>query len=572
MGFGLVDHIILHGSIAVSLGIGIYFGFWKKSRTANEYLLGNQKMNVIPVAMSIIASCVSGVTFLGNSADVYAYGANMLWSGISCILANVIGGFLFVPVLIRCRAANVFEYFELRFDKKVKIVASCAYTLYALLYSAILAYVPAIALAQATDIHPQIVTSIVCTLCVFYTTVGGFRAVIWTDVFQLIGITICVVFILVLGIKSIGSIGGIIEMAVDGQRLDFNYSLDPTIRDGFWQAVLGGMVLWMFVAAFHPGTVQRYLSVSEFKNVVRVMALQCFGMVAVNAFCAFIGVILYARYMNCDPVMAGDVRRYDQILPFFIMEIGKKVPGLSGIFIAGIFSATLSTLSSSFNTLSATIYGDLIAPCISREALKGKECWILRLIVVITGGLCTCLTFLVEYMGGILPFVTAVVGLVYGVLTGLFILGLTFRRANAKGAFYGSVTSFIVIGTIAAIGQWYSIQGAGVDFRKPMSVADCPVPVNITIVPTAHAEYTPFKPFVLFRISFWYNSVMCTLMVIIVGMLVSCLTKTESVDPTLLSHIGRKGVSKGKLPTIETYAVGVKDESGHTYNFQRNVC
>ena len=69
---------------------------------------------------------------------------------------------------------------------------------------------------------------------------------------------------------------------------------------------------------------------------------------------------MYAKYETCDPVAAGIVKKVDQILPYFVMDVGGKIPGLPGLFIAGIFSAALSTMSSNLNTLSGTIYEDFL--------------------------------------------------------------------------------------------------------------------------------------------------------------------------------------------------------------------
>ncbi|XP_031348300.1 sodium-coupled monocarboxylate transporter 1-like [Photinus pyralis] len=408
MTLGLIDHIIFHGSIAVSLCIGVYFGFWNKSQTADEYLLGNREMKILPVALSLVASLCSGVTLLGHSADVYLY---------------------------------------------------------------------------ATGINPQAISSILCTVCVLYSTIGGFKGVVWTDVFQFFGIIASVTLVVVLGIISEDGTKTIMERAIRGHRLDFKYdlnklqlshfhsfSIDPSIRDGFWQMIIGSTTTLIYMVNIQPGIVQRYLSVATLTNVKKVMAFQFCGVSTIAILCSFIGIIMYARYSSCDPITTGDVRRSDQLLPHFVMEIGHNIPGLQGIFISGIFSAALSTLSSTFNTLAATVYGDLISSLFSKETLRDKEGWILKLIVVISGSVCTALTFFVEHMGGVLPFVNAILGSVNGILVGVFSLGILFPSANSTGAMFGAVSSFFAIGIVAVINHWYVLQGANEIFAKPISV------------------------------------------------------------------------------------------------------
>ncbi|KAB0796174.1 hypothetical protein PPYR_10235, partial [Photinus pyralis] len=221
MAFGLIDHVILYCSIFLSLGIGMYFGFCKKSHSTEDYLLGDRKMKVVPVAVSVVVSYISGVTLLGHSADVYLYGTNIVWTVLSCLVATVIGAYLFLPVICKLKTPNAFEYLELRFDRRVKMVASWVYTVNLLLQNAVVAYVSAITYSQVTGVNPQIVAFILCVICLFYTTIGGFKAVVWTDVFQFVGIFVSVVMVTVLGLISIGNFGVTLERAKHGQRLDF---------------------------------------------------------------------------------------------------------------------------------------------------------------------------------------------------------------------------------------------------------------------------------------------------------------------------------------------------------------
>ncbi|KAK5642169.1 hypothetical protein RI129_008336 [Pyrocoelia pectoralis] len=564
MTFELIDYIISYGTIIVSLCIGLYFGIFKKSQTTDEYLLGNRQMKIVPVAISIIASLISGVTVLGNSADVYVFGANFVWACLAGVVANFIGGFVYVPVLIKLNTPNVFEYFELRFDRKIKIMASCIYTLQVLISSSVVAYIPAIAFSQATGVNPHTVSFIVCSLCVFYTTIGGFKAVVWTDVFQFLGIISSVVAVSVIGIIKAGGIDVVLKEASSGHRLDFNFDIDPTKRDGFWQMMIGSTITCLYYTSLQPGTVQKYVSVSQFKNVMRVMVVQCCGSIIITFLSAFIGLVVYARYSDCDPISTGKVPRIDQILPYFVMDIGKHVPGLPGIFIAGIFSAALSTLSSSLNTLAATIYGDLVSSFISRNISQHKEGWILKLIVIMSGSLCAGLTLFLDRMGSLMSFLNAMTGLIIGIFVGLFSLGIIFPVANSKGAFFGTVSSLFSVGTIAVLNHWYTMQGGWKKFAKPVSLKACDVAFNITL-PSANLDYE--EPFILFRLSFWYNSVISALMVTFVGLLVSWFTRRNNYEvyPDLMFSIYRKNSNEELL---KKYAAGVQHDENNTYDFQ----
>ncbi|XP_031348705.1 sodium-coupled monocarboxylate transporter 2-like [Photinus pyralis] len=522
--FTLVDYCVFGCVITLCLFIGIYFGFWKKSKTADEYLLGNRSMSVAPISISLVTSHISGLTILGLPSDVYVYGANSVWICLAIVVASIIGYFVFLPTLVNLKRPNVYEYLHLRFDRRIQVIASCLYTIQVLCYCPVVAYIPAIAFSQATMVNPHIITPIVCAVCVFYTTIGGFKAVVWTHAIQFLGTITAVTAVFVLGILSVGGVDAILEKSLKTDRLDFNFSIDPTKRDGFWQMVIGCMATWLYNITFQPGTVQKYISLSTFKRVKVVMFLQCCGLVLIHLLCVFSGIIMYAQYEDCDPLSTGEVTRLDQIVPFFVMDVGRDITGLPGIFIAGTFCAALSSLSSTFNTLSATVYGDFITTFIPKKTIGDKETLILKLIVVISGCICTSLTFFVDRVGGLLAFVNASMGFGCGIQIGLFTLGVIFSMSNAKGAFFGAVAAFFGVGPVMVLNQWYTLKGAGESFAKPVSIEGCEIPVNITLPKTLFEQE---QPFVLFRFSFWYNPVMSALVVTLVGLLVSYFTKNK---------------------------------------------
>ncbi|KAB0790308.1 hypothetical protein PPYR_15351, partial [Photinus pyralis] len=520
--FATIDYILFAGTIIVSLCIGIYFGFSKKSQTTDEYLLGGREMQVIPISVSLVASYISGLTVLGVPSDVYVYGANTVWVCLSIVIASIVGYFVFIPVILKLQGPTIFEYFELRFDRKLKVMATCMYTLQILLYSPVVAYIPAIAFSQATGINPHVIIPVVCATCVLYTCVGGFKAVIWTDVFQFLGTITSIVAVLIFGIQSVGGIGEVYKKASRGHRLDFNFSMDPTQRDGFWQMAIGFATHWIYNLTLQPAAVQKYLSLPKSGDIKRVMFFQCCGLIVVNVLAVLIGITVYAKYATCDPISTGKVTRVDQILPYFVMDISQTVPVLPGIFIGGVFSAALSTLSSTFNSLAATVYSDLVSLLISKEAKQDKEGRILKLIVITSGAICIGLTFFVDHMGSLLAFVNASIGLIYGIIVGLFALGVIAPVTNSKGAFLGALSSFLVVGTIAGLNQWHSFKGRLGNFAQPISLEGCNAHVNIT---TARTVLDSEKPFVLLRLSFWYNPFVSTMVVILVGLSVSYLTK-----------------------------------------------
>lgn len=140
---------------------------------------------------------------------------------------------------------------------------------------------------------------------------------------------------------------------------------------------------------------------------------------------------MYATYETCDPFRAGLIRKIDQIVPHFIEHSARIFPGFTGIFIAGIFSASLSTTSSMLNTLSGIIFNDFLVNKF-RNSSEAKANNIVKLLVVILGILQTLLLLVIEKMGTIFNMTAQCMTLTGAALLGMFVLGMFCRRINSK--------------------------------------------------------------------------------------------------------------------------------------------
>lgn len=135
---------------------------------------------------------------------------------------------------------------------------------------------------------------------------------------------------------------------------------DPTSRSTFLSVTIGLTSMWICLIGVTPECTTRFLSVSTYSESKKVLWLFGFGHIIVKLLAVFCGVIIFARYEMCDPITIGEVKKPDQLFPYYVMDIAKSIPGLPGIFVAGVFSAALSSMSSVLNVLSGTIYGDFL--------------------------------------------------------------------------------------------------------------------------------------------------------------------------------------------------------------------
>lgn len=126
--FGWSDYVVFALMLLLSGAIGVYFAFKKtKESTALEYLVGGRKLQMLPVSMSIVASLVSGITLVGYSTEIYMYGLHFGGILIAILLVNLAMHYLILPVFYELNCISIYEYFERRFDKKLRLFGSIMY-------------------------------------------------------------------------------------------------------------------------------------------------------------------------------------------------------------------------------------------------------------------------------------------------------------------------------------------------------------------------------------------------------------------------------------------------------------
>jgi SSS family transporter len=301
-------------------------------------------------------------------------------------------------------------------------------------------------------------------LTTIYTTFGGMRAVIWTDVMQLVVLFGGQLAIGLLALSRLpGGMDQVIELGKQGGRLDLSLSPDPTVRVTLWGIVIGAAFMHLVQMATDQVSVQRYLSASSMKVAQRGLWLKLFMTLPVTAVFYGTGLVLYAFYqVHGDPLAAGKITKADQILPYFVMN---EMPrGLPGLFIAAIFAASMSTISAGINSLTSASLIDFYQRLWRNPDLsETKQLKIARWLTFGYGSIVVLLAFVVQRLGTLLEATNKVIGLIGGPLVGLFLLGIIFKRATARGALIGwlaglAMTLWVCFGTPISF-LWYAMTG-----------------------------------------------------------------------------------------------------------------
>ncbi|NXL37497.1 SC5A8 protein, partial [Glaucidium brasilianum] len=538
--FTVWDYVVFAAMLVISAVIGVYYAFvGGGQKTSKDFLMGGRSMSALPVALSLTASFMSAVTVLGTPAEIYRYGAIFCIFAITYGLVVLCSAEIFLPVFYKLGITSTYEYLELRFNKYLRLCGTVLFIIQtasnpqscSTLYTGIVIYAPALALNQVTgfDLWGAVVaTGVVCT---FYCTLGGLKAVVWTDVFQ--------VGIMVAGFSSViiravvvqEGIGRIVNDSYYGGRLNFwDFNPNPLQRHTFWTIVIGGTFTWTSIYGINQSQVQRYIACKSRFHAKLSLYINLVGLWAILACAVLCGLALYSIYKDCDPWTAKQVSALDQLMPYLVLDILHDFPGVPGLFVASAYSGTLSTVSSSINALAAVTVEDLIRPYF-RSLSEKKLSWISMGMSLFYGGVCIAMAALASLLGALLQAALSIFGMVGGPLLGLFALGILCSFANGIGAFVGLVSGFVISLWVGIGSQIYPPLP---ERTKPLylSTAGCNISSgNLTATenPLTTVFNTPTveRPALAdnwYSLSYLYFSTLGTLITVVVGMIISLLT------------------------------------------------
>ncbi|KAG8578429.1 hypothetical protein GDO81_010487 [Engystomops pustulosus] len=479
---------------------------------------------------------MSAVTVLGTPAEVYRFGAMFSIFAITYTFVVVISSEVYLPVFYRLGITSTYEYLELRFNKFVRLIGTIMFIIQTILYTGIVIYAPALALNQVTGFHlwgAVVATGVVCT---FYCTLGGLKAVVWTDVFQ--------VGIMVAGFSSViiravvvqGGIEPILNDSYYGDRLNFwDFNPSPLQRHSFWTIIIGGTFTWTGIYGVNQSQVQRYIACKSRFHAKMSLYVNLVGLWAILSCAVLSGLAMYSVYKDCDPWTAKFVSAPDQLMPYLALDILRDYPGLPGLFVACAYSGTLSTVSSSINALAAVTVEDLVKPYF-KSLSETKLSWISKGTSFLYGAVCIGMAGLASLMGGLLQAALSIFGMIGGPLLGLFSLGIFFPFVNSLGALVGLLVGFTIslwvgIGAqlypplpISSLPKYLSVEGCNfttIDSNWTLTTA---LPSVTETILEAQVGERPELADNWYSLSYLYFSTIGTIITIIIGIIASLLS------------------------------------------------
>ncbi|MBI4626351.1 MAG: sodium/solute symporter [Verrucomicrobia bacterium] len=478
-GFSSPQYAILILYVLVSLIVGLWFA--RSQKSVEGYYLAERSAPWWAVAISIISSDTTAISYLGCAAIVFESDLQLSVATLAFPFAGLFVSLLFVPFLARQKVFTVYEYLERRFNVQVRTVASALFVLTRGSHIAVALYAAALVFAQVMGVRIWIGVLILGGLTTLYTVFGGMKAVLWTDVIQffvliggLIAVLVGVSMAFHWDLASIWQIAsnplpstapwlpGKTNAPSHTRAFEFGFSLTEM---NFWAVIAWAFISMVGSYGSDQVLVQRYLAAGSRKEMVASLIGGSLLNLPTNALMFGTGVFLtayYSHFLNIPGYeWVGGLTDSNRVMSHFISH---GLPGtLGAIVIAGLFAGTMSSFSAGLNSLSTATYVDFFTRFRKKDASEKTGVFHAKVITCVWGVLVMLSATLMGGNDTIFAIVAKVMSPFAGPLLGMFLLGMLSKRANSFG-----VTAGAIVGAAATVyvtyftpihWMWYFVVG-----------------------------------------------------------------------------------------------------------------
>ena len=443
-GFTMIDLAIVIIYLAAVLFAGMYFS--KKRMTGKEYFKGDGTIPWWVTSVSIFATLLSPISFLSIAGNSYN-GTWVLWfAQLGIFIAVPLTIRLFLPVYSKLKIDTAYHYLELRYKSKgLRVLGALLFIIYQIGRMSIIMYLPSVVLAPLVGININVLIIIMGIIAIVYSYGGGLKSVLWTDFIQGLVLIAGVVFTLIYLLFSIdGGIGTIFTTLQNGKFLAPNEVVfDPNILKSSVFIILVGAGINTFSSYISSqDVVQRFTTTTDIKELRKMTFGNGFLSIGTTTVIYLIGTALFVFYHQNPQLL--QTAHQDQIFASFIVY---QLPiGVSGILIAAIYAASQSTLSTGLNSVATSWVLD-IQDSFNRQISEEKQTRIAKLVSLSVGIIAIIVSMILANgeIKSAYEWFNSFMGLVLGVLAGIFVLGVITKKATSIGAYAGFFTSAIIV-------------------------------------------------------------------------------------------------------------------------------
>ncbi len=465
MGFSSVDYLIIVLYLAGMIAFGLIVS--GRQRSTADYFLGGRQIPWWAVMFSVVATETSTLTFI--SIPAVAYGGSLVFLQITLgyILGRTVVSIFLLPRYIKGQLATAYQFLGQRFGSSIRNIASTTFMVTRLLADGVRLFASAIPVAiilrlagiQLSNLNIYLISILIISgVTLLYTYMGGIKAVVWMDVIQM-GVYIggaCLAVGIILASLPLGLSDALGFVQSLGKLkffdLGFNLSFKEFLASPytFLIALLGGAVFSIASHGTDQLIVQRLLTTRNLRSSQKALIGSGIVVTLQFALFMFIGLLLYVFYRGQAPAQLG-LATTDEIFAKFIVE---EIPsGLSGLIVAAILAAAMSTLSSSINSLASSTIIDIYKPYLGKRSSPKKDLRVSRLITLAWGLIITGSAYIFAILQtqseGERPAVVelglGIASYTYGGLLGVFLLGILSKKTNRTDAAFGFFSGLITL-------------------------------------------------------------------------------------------------------------------------------
>ena len=472
-----LDWTVIGLYVVGMLVVGWYYS--RQTKTSDDYLLGGRNMRPVSVGLSLFATLLSTITYLSIPGEIIRYGPMILAIMAAFPLVYLIAGWLMIPFIMRLKITSAYELLETRLGLGVRMLGSTFFLAMRLLWMAVIIFattenvlVPLLGLPPSSTPYLCAVLGIIT---VVYTSMGGLRAVVLTDVMQTLILFGGAILTVGLITRHFGGFGGWWPSGWISHWPDPEFGLgsESTTRITFLSAALAQFTWWTCTAGSDQMAIQRYLATRDAKAARAVLLTSLVANAFVYLILAATGMCMLA-YFTENPHMLADGQTIlgdaDALFSRFI-AIGLPA-GVSGLVVAGLLAAAMSSLSSGVNSSCSVISVDFIKRFRKPvdEDAGSNQVKLNRIISVAVGVVVIALSSLVGAVeGNLLVLAFKLVNLLTAPLFGLFFMAMFVRWATQFGTLVGAAFGLAVV---VAVNYWKEFTGTqGISFMWAMPLS-----------------------------------------------------------------------------------------------------
>ena len=445
---GWLDWLVIGIYLAAMLGIGLYYYLRERRDSTADFFVGGRSIPFWAAGVSLYATNTSSISYIAIPAKAFETNWQYLTNNLVAVVGLIFVATWVVPMLRRLDLMSVFSYLETRFHPSIRMLASALCILMQIgSRMSVVLFLPALAIATITGLDVVWSVIIMGGVTILYTALGGMKAVIWTDFVQVFVMFGGALFAIGFCIMQLS--GGMTEFmqvaAAENKTRLFDFSFDLT-KATVWGFIF--LVVFDVVLTFPKDQVlmQRVLSTKSGRDAGR--SIWAFGLIMIPGGFVFytIGTALYAYY-KAHPERMNPLLSIDATFPLFIAA---ELPaGVTGLIIAGIFAAAMSTLSSIINSVATLASVDFYEKLVQNPTPK-KSVLFAEIMTVAAGlvGIAAALVLSRFDIHSLFDVSIELAGLLGGGFAGAYTLGMFTRRANSPGVAIG-IGASIVLTTIA---------------------------------------------------------------------------------------------------------------------------